>query len=82
VRLPANAELWFDGSATTSTGLLRAFESPALAPGRRYTYTIRARWQEEGREIMQSRQVLVTAGARVRADFATEAATTAQRKAP
>src|SRR5262249_34540729 len=47
VRVPANAQLWFEGSPTTSTGPVREFQSPPLRPGR-YTYAIRARWSENG----------------------------------
>jgi hypothetical protein len=43
VKVPANAQLWFDGSKMTSTGTVRTFQSPPLNPGR-YTYVIRARW--------------------------------------
>jgi uncharacterized protein (TIGR03000 family) len=69
VKVPADARLWFDGHPTTSTGAVRQFSSPALTPGRRYAYEVRARWKEHGREVTQTRQVVVTAGADVRVDF-------------
>jgi uncharacterized protein (TIGR03000 family) len=63
VTVPADAELWFDGTKTVSTGPVRLFHSPPLEPGRRYTYDIRARWQEDGRDVTQTQTVPVTAGA-------------------
>jgi uncharacterized protein (TIGR03000 family) len=66
--VPVNAEIWFDGSATTSTGSVREFQSPSLSPGR-YTYEIRARWTENGREITQTQKVAVSPGAHLRVAF-------------
>jgi uncharacterized protein (TIGR03000 family) len=68
VRVPANAQLWFDGSITTSTGSVREFQSPSLNPGR-YTYAIRARWTENGRVITQTQKIAVSPGAHVSVDF-------------
>jgi uncharacterized protein (TIGR03000 family) len=69
VKVPAKAEVWFDGRPTTATGSVREFRSPPLSPGTPYGYTIRARWEENGHEVLQSEQVEVTAGARVSATF-------------
>jgi uncharacterized protein (TIGR03000 family) len=68
VRVPANAELWFDGSITTSTGSVREFLSPSLSPGR-YTYEIRARWTENGHDVTQTQKVAVSPGAHLTVDF-------------
>ena len=68
VRVPANAELWFDDSTTTSRGPVREFRSPLLTPGR-YTYEIRARWTENGRAITQTQKVAVSPGAHITVDF-------------
>ena len=68
VRVPANAELWFEGSTTTSRGSVREFQSPPLTPGR-YTYEIRARWTENGRAITQTQKVAVSPGAHVAVTF-------------
>src|SRR6202043_2035796 len=46
VNVPAGAQLWFDGKATTTAGSVRQFESPPLTPGGRYSYEVRARWNE------------------------------------
>jgi uncharacterized protein (TIGR03000 family) len=68
VRVPANAELWVDGSKTTSTGAVREFQSPPLPPGQ-YTYKLRAHWTENGRDITQTQKVVVSPGAHVAAVF-------------
>jgi uncharacterized protein (TIGR03000 family) len=69
VTVPAGARVWFDGSATTSTGSVREFESPPLKPGKRYTYAIKASWKDNGREVTQTQQVEVTAGAHADVSF-------------
>jgi uncharacterized protein (TIGR03000 family) len=69
MRVPANAEVWFEGDRTTSTGEYRTFRTPPLTPGRRYTYEVRARWEENGRPVTHTQKVPVTAGADVTIDF-------------
>jgi uncharacterized protein (TIGR03000 family) len=63
VRVPAGAEIWFDGEKTTLTGSVRRFRSPPLEPGQRYAYDVKARWSEGGKEVEQTQHVPVTAGA-------------------
>jgi uncharacterized protein (TIGR03000 family) len=69
VRVPANAEVWIGGAKTAQTGTLRQFKSPPLTPGKTYSYTIRARWVEDGRLEDQTREVLVSANAALLVDF-------------
>src|SRR5262249_51957393 len=69
VRLPANAELWFDGVKTAQSGGFRQFETPALAPVKDYHYDVRAAWSENGREVTREKRVYVRAGDHVRVDF-------------
>jgi uncharacterized protein (TIGR03000 family) len=72
VRLPvADAELRFQDTKTQERGTLRRFRSPALVPGSDYTYDITATWTEGGREISQTRQLLVRAGDQLFVDFTT-----------
>jgi uncharacterized protein (TIGR03000 family) len=73
--VPANAEIWIDGMKTTSTGRIREFQSPPLAPGQRYSYEVQARWNENGREVTQTQKVPITAGARVIVGFPVSPAT-------
>jgi uncharacterized protein (TIGR03000 family) len=44
VQVPAAAQLWFEGVRMNQTGTIRDFVSPALQPGRTFTYDIRAQW--------------------------------------
>jgi uncharacterized protein (TIGR03000 family) len=67
--VPAGAQLWFEGTLTTSTGPVREFASPPLTAGGRYTYDVRARWNENGQEATQTQQVEVTPGAHVDVNF-------------
>jgi len=69
VQVPADAQVWFGDTLTSSTGASREFRSPPLAPGSRYTYDIRARWNENGHEVTQTQKVAVTAGAHVDVTF-------------
>src|SRR5262249_46726715 len=71
VKVPADARVWFDGVAMKSTGPVRQYDSPALKPGARYHYQVRARWKENGHEVAQTQEVRVRAGARVQVDFPT-----------
>src|SRR5262245_8601420 len=43
IRVPADATLEIDGEKTTSTGTARQFETPPLAPGHHYQYTVKVR---------------------------------------
>jgi uncharacterized protein (TIGR03000 family) len=62
VRVPADAEIWFDGARTRQTGKVRQFVSPPVTPGHDYTYEVRARWKEGGKEVTQTRRITVHAG--------------------
>ncbi len=78
VTVPAGAQLWVDDSPTTSTGPVRQFASPPLKPGVSYTYTVHARWDDNGRAVDQTRDVEVTAGASVNVRFPASVGTAAQ----
>lgn len=69
IRVPADAEIWFDGAKTESVGPAREFVSPPLVPDHRYTYEVRARWKADGRDVTQTRRVAVHAGERVSITF-------------
>ena len=62
VEVPAAAEIWLEGVKTKQAGTMRTFVSPELTPGKEYTYEIRGRWLENGKEIQQTRNVVVHAG--------------------
>jgi uncharacterized protein (TIGR03000 family) len=70
VWLPADAKLYFEGILMDLTGPERHFVTPLLVPKRNYQYDVRAVWNDnQGREVVQDRQVLVHAGDRLNVDF-------------
>jgi uncharacterized protein (TIGR03000 family) len=69
VRVPPDAQVWFENQTTNQKGAVRNFVSPALAPGNDYTYDVRALWQQGGRNVDQKRQVAVHAGSHITVDF-------------
>jgi uncharacterized protein (TIGR03000 family) len=69
LRVPANAEVFFEGKQTSQTGRFRSFVTPALESGRDYSYEIRARWTEGGRTVEQTRKINIRAGDRLTLNF-------------
>jgi uncharacterized protein (TIGR03000 family) len=69
ILVPADAELFFNGAPTAQRGTERLFVTPPLEVGKKYQYDVLARWQQNGRPREQTKQVLVSAGARIRVDF-------------
>lgn len=69
LRVPADAELWFNGTKIAAEGTVRKYASPPLTPGRRYTYSIRAQWQKNGQTIKATREVHVKAGTHIDMDL-------------
>ena len=70
VVVPSAARVWIDGQETAQAGGQRNFESPALIPGKEYTYNVTARWTgPDGKEVSQTRQVDVQANASVNVDL-------------
>jgi uncharacterized protein (TIGR03000 family) len=63
-----DAEIWFDNAATTQRGFDRSFQSPPLENGA-YSYTIKARWMENGQPVNQERRVELQAGQGTTVDF-------------
>jgi uncharacterized protein (TIGR03000 family) len=66
VSVPADAALWFNDTKSTATGAVREYASPPLTAGDRFTYDVRARWNENGHEVTQTQQVEVTGSPRGR----------------
>jgi uncharacterized protein (TIGR03000 family) len=65
VRVPANAEIWFDDDKTSQTGSLRSFISPPLNSDGNFVYHLRARWTENGQPVEKTRRLEVHAGDRL-----------------
>jgi uncharacterized protein (TIGR03000 family) len=70
VVVPSGAKVWFDDRMTQQTGSVREFETPALTPGRDFSYDIKARWRDrDGKDVTLTRHVDVRANANVTVDF-------------
>lgn len=69
VNLPASARLTVDGVQTRSTSSVRTFVSPALEPGKSFSYTLTAEYSRDGQPLTVTRRVRVTAGETVRVDL-------------
>jgi uncharacterized protein (TIGR03000 family) len=70
VHVPPTATVWINGARTTQAGELREFMSSDLAPGRTYTYTVRAKWSDGQFDFDQTRKVKVQGGEVRMVDFA------------
>jgi uncharacterized protein (TIGR03000 family) len=70
VRVPTGeAEVWIEGKKTQQQGTWREFVSPPLDPSKNYTYDVRARWTEDGRNVERTRSVPVRANDVATVDF-------------
>jgi uncharacterized protein (TIGR03000 family) len=69
IRVPADADLWFDGYKSSQMGPVRKFSTPPLKAGQNYAYDIRARWTVNGAPAEQTRTVVVQPGERARVEF-------------
>ncbi len=73
VALPSpNAKVYFDDEATTQPGTDRVYNTPTLEPDKAYTYTVRATWMEDGKEVTRTKDVKVQAGRAATVDFRTQ----------
>jgi uncharacterized protein (TIGR03000 family) len=67
-----SARVTIQGQEMQATGTQRDFVSPALEPGRAYTYTIAATWNANGQMVTRQKQVDVQPGQSVLVDFNVE----------
>jgi len=82
VRVPADAQVMFDGSPTKQTGAERMFMTPSLAAGSNYSYEISAKWMDNGQPREQTRTVRLTPGQTVNVDFSAPQGAAPQGAAP
>jgi uncharacterized protein (TIGR03000 family) len=66
VSLPADAKLAIDDHLTASTSEARVFVSPELAPGKDFTYTLKAEIMRDGQKLTATERVSVRAGQETR----------------
>jgi uncharacterized protein (TIGR03000 family) len=81
VNVPADAEVFLEGQATTQLGEKRYFKSPPLATDQRFLYEVRARWQENGQPREQIQNIEIQGGNFVQVSFP-QAATTQPEASP
>ncbi|MBY0522892.1 MAG: TIGR03000 domain-containing protein [Gemmataceae bacterium] len=70
VEVPADAKIFIDDKATTSSQGVRTYLTPALDPTKSYAYTVRAELTRDGKTFTDSRVVHVQAGQESRVSFA------------
>lgn len=71
IHLPRpDAQLWIENTPMQQTGSERTFVSPPLDPGSKYSYSLRASWQENGKTQTENRKISVNAGQQVSINFA------------
>lgn len=70
VRLPdPDAQVWVENSPTQQRGTQREYVSPPLNPNKSYTYEVRARWMENGKEVQRTKSVPIRANGSATVDF-------------
>jgi uncharacterized protein (TIGR03000 family) len=69
VSVPPGAEILFGDNKMTLSGPRRQFVSPPITPGSDYAYVVRATWTETGKDVSQSRRVVIHAGDVVNVTF-------------
>jgi uncharacterized protein (TIGR03000 family) len=67
--VPADAQVWFDGVATSQTGTVRRFVTPPLNGDNNYSYEVKARWTKDGQPLEATRTITVVAGGFGRLDL-------------
>jgi len=82
VRVPADAEVWFDDTPTQQRGPMREFQTPPLESGKTYTYQVRAKWSQGGQMMDRTLPCQVRAGQPATLDFTSAAAQQPQQVQP
>jgi uncharacterized protein (TIGR03000 family) len=80
VSLPADAKLTIDDNPTTSTTATRVFQSPSLAPGKDFRYTLKAEVIRDGKAVVETQEIIVRAGATTRVTLDPEPAVSVAQK--
>ncbi|MFO0927317.1 MAG: TIGR03000 domain-containing protein [Gemmataceae bacterium] len=62
IQVPAAAEVWVEKEKLGQAGDSRMFQTPPLAGGSAQVFSVRAKWNQGGREVEQFRVVTVRGG--------------------
>jgi len=79
VTLPAEAKLTIDDYVTNSNSERRVFVSPALTPGKDYSYTFKAEITRDNKPVVVTKEVTVRAGEETPVNIEFPAAVSARR---
>jgi uncharacterized protein (TIGR03000 family) len=69
VKLPKEAQLYVDGVLCPLTSAERAFDTPPLAKGKTFQYTLKAEITREGKTVSETKRISVAAGKQVAVEF-------------
>jgi uncharacterized protein (TIGR03000 family) len=69
VSVPAEAKIFINGTATTSSGSERQYVSRGLSNGNRYDYEVRAEITRDGQTVTETKNITLTAGQQVNVSF-------------
>lgn len=69
VSVPADAQVFVNEKATTSTGSSRSYVSNSLQAGQTYMYNFRVEYSENGKDVVKNKSVRLSAGDRVALSF-------------
>jgi uncharacterized protein (TIGR03000 family) len=69
-KVPAETKLYVDGRLTTGFGPERSFFTPPLEAGKKFFYDVEAKLVVNGKEVVESKKVIVEAGVSVNEEFA------------
>lgn len=69
VTVPADAKVFVNDKATTSTGNSRSYVSNSLQAGQTYMYNFRVEFQKDGKDVVKNESVKLNAGDRVALTF-------------
>jgi uncharacterized protein (TIGR03000 family) len=83
IRVPqADARVFIEGQQTKQSGTERVFVSPPLEQGKDYNYTVKATWNDGGREVTREKTVTFRVGQEVGIDFTRMASNANTDQAP
>jgi uncharacterized protein (TIGR03000 family) len=84
VSVPADAQVYVNGRATTSTGADRQYVSRGLENGQRYSYEVRAEVVRDGKTVTETKVAQLTAGSQASLTFSlsSPASTASSAKPP
>jgi uncharacterized protein (TIGR03000 family) len=77
----ANARIWIENQEMSIQGTERLFFSPPVETGKTYTYTVKASWMENGKEVTREKKQDVSAGQEYFVNF-NEAASSSSSSTP